>query len=358
LWKHANKLNWLYNYFLDQRIENYKNNIKIKKKQQNAELVSLKKSDPVLSEIYSQVIQQVTLRLDLAYKAFFKYKKSGKAKGFPRFRSCKNFFNICYPQSGYKLEGNIFKTTAYGDIHYKQRRTILGKVRQVSIIVKDNLFFLNIVTDAESRETNAPQESIGIDIGLHNLVVATDGTKIRNQTDSKYFDKQIAEIQRRMSTKEKGSRRYRYLANVLQRLYGAKVRKVNDFQHKVSRNLSRRYDTIFVEDLSVKKMSEGELTNLNKAIRNARFATFVSYLEYKVNHLIKVNPKNTSKTCNSCGKIHKDLKLSDRIICCSCGSTYDRDENAAKNIYCLGQAMILKESYNRLITIDEVLTFR
>jgi putative transposase len=104
-------------------------------------------------------------------------------------------------------------------------------------------------------------------------------------------------------------------------------------------------------------MLAGGWTTLNKNVQNAKFGQFLTFLGYKVNHLVLVNPKNTSKTCNNCGKIHTNLKLSDRIITCSCGCVYDRDVNASKNIYCLGQAILEHPEYVGL-TIQEALAFR
>lgn len=338
LWQHANKLNWLYNYFLNQRIENYKNGIKIGQKEQQAELVSLKDRDLIFSEIHSQVLQQVPLRLLRAYQAFFRRVKLKQASGFPKFRSCQNFFGICYPQSGYSIENSIFRTKIYGSMPFIQHRKLRGNIKQVSISNKNNKWFLNISTDYVGDGVK-PQGEVGIDIGLKDLVVDSNGQHTKNCRHAKYFDKKIATIQSKMDHKKKESRRYRQLKQVKQKLYDAKVRKINDFQHKVSKNLSRQYDTIFAEDLSVKSMSEGKWTRLNKAIRNAKLTQFVSFLGYKVNHLVLVNPAYTSKMCGYCGRIH-DLKLSDRIISCACGKTYDRDENAAKNILCLGQAIV------------------
>lgn len=356
LWKHANKLNCLYNYFLNQRIENYKTNIKISRKEQQAELIPLKKIDPILQEIHSQVLQQVTLRLDRSYQAFFRRVKNKETSGFPKFRSCKEFFGICYPQSGYKLKDNIFITKAYDNISFIQHRKLLGNIKQINISYNNNKFYLNITTDyIKITETKG---EIGIDIGLKHLVVATDGTKIKNKTDAKYFDKQIVKLQSKSDKLKKGSRQNKFLKKVINRLYNAKVRKINDFQHKVSRRLGSTYNTIYAEDLSVKSMSEGKWTNLNKSIRNAKFAQFISFLKYKTNNLVLVNPKNTSKTCNSCGKIHTNLKLSDRTITCTCGITYDRDENAAKNIFCLGQAILKYSEYVGSMTIQEALTLR
>jgi putative transposase len=101
-------------------------------------------------------------------------------------------------------------------------------------------------------------------------------------------------------------------------------------------------------------MSEGKAKGINRELRNASISQFVQFLSYKTQKLIFVNPYNTSKTCNHCGKIH-DLKLSDRTISCSCGSIYDRDVNAAKNILCLGQAMIAKQSCIENLTLQKIL---
>lgn len=360
LWLHANKLNNIYNYFLDQRINAYKTGKKIKKKHQQAELVSLKEHDSLLSEIHSQTIQQVTLRLDKAYKDFFRRVASGgQAPGFPKFRACRDFFGICYPQSGYSIQNNIFHTRVYGDIKFSKHRNYKGNVRQVYITcdVKQH-WFISITTDYID-ESKSIKGEVGIDIGLKDLVVTTDGLKIKNSTNAKYFDKQIDKLKSRRDLNcKKRSRRYKRLSRVVKRLYGVKSRKVDDFQHKVSRNLSRKYGIIFVEDLSVKNMSESNITGLNKVIRNSKLAQFVSFLVYKVNKVVKVNPVNTSRTCNNCGNIKQNLKLSDRVITCSsCGNKYDRDENAAKNILCLGQAISLGLC-TELSTIQEALAFR
>ena len=141
LWKHANKLNYLYNYFLNQRIEEYKNNKKsIGKKQQQAEIVKIKKEDESLKEIHSQVLQQVTNRLDKTYKSFF-----SRGFGFPSFRPCSNFFGITYPQSGYSIYNNIVKTKAYGDILFIKHRDIKGNIKQISITSKRNKWFIKLL---------------------------------------------------------------------------------------------------------------------------------------------------------------------------------------------------------------------
>lgn len=359
LWIHANKLNWIYNQFLDQKINTYKNTKKnLSRYDLQAQLPKLKQRDPVIKEIHSQVLQQVPKRLNQAFKDF--YKRGNK--GFPNFRSSLNFFGICYPQSGYSISGNVFRTKIYGKMSFLKYRPIRGNIRQVYITSEKNGWFICITTDYE-KDIPKATDKIGIDVGLKDLVVTSEGKHIKNCSHAKYFDKQIAKISSRIDKKKnKKSRSRKFLCKVRRRLYDVKKRKINDFQHKVSKRLSSECDTIFAENLSVKKMSEGELRNLNKSIRNAKLANFISYLSYKTNTLVLVNPKNTSKTCNHCGNIRENLKLSERTITCDkCGEVYDRDENAAKNVYCLGQAiqdLQLEPEYAELFTIQEALALR
>lgn len=355
LWKHANKLNNLYNYFLNQRIEEYKDNNKsISRKQQQAQLVKLKKEDEALQEIYSQVLQQVPLRLDNTYKAFFKNCKKGQ--GFPKFRSCKNFFGLCYPQSGYSIQGNSFQTKVYGKIKFVQHRNIKGNIRQVYITTNNNKWFISITTDYE-QEKVVEKNKVGIDVGITNLVATSNKKIIKNKTHAKYFDKQINKLKSRRDKQcKKYSNEWYNLSRIIKRLYDVKNRKIEDFLHKVSKNLSSKYDTIFCEDLSLKKMSESDITGINRELRNSQLAKFTSYLQYKTNNLVKVNPRNTSKTCNNCGKMI-DMPLYKREYHCTCGYKEDRDINAAKNVFCLGQA-ILEGACTESLTIQEALLFR
>jgi len=338
LWIHANKLNYLYNYFLNQKIEEYKNNNKsISKVEQQKELVILKQNDETLKQIHSQVLQQVTDRLDKTYKSFFK-----RGFGFPNFRSCKNFFGICYPQSGFSIDKDTIHTKAYGNIKFTKHRECIGNIKRICISEKNDKWFLNITTDYRKEEVLS-EKSIGIDVGIANIVATSEGQIIKNCSHQKYFDKKINELKsRRDKTCKKNSRRFKFLSSTIRKLYGVKDLKINDFLHKVSKYLSSQYDTIFCEDLNLKDMSESEITGLNRELRNSQLGKFLSYLEYKTNHLVKVNPINTSKMCCKCGKIH-EMKLSNRTMICECGYVEDRDINAAKNIYCLGQAIIASQ---------------
>ena len=340
MWHDANALNKLYNHFLNEKNETYKLTGKSPNRYaQQKSIITLKELIPELKGIHSQVLQQVPLRLHKAFKFFFEHQKDGV--GPPNYRSCQNFFGICYPQSGYSIKDDIFYTKTYGDIKFYKYRLYLGKVKQVQITNKDNKWYLIITTDyvATKQEVN---NRVGIDLGITNLVATSDGAIIKNKRHAKYFDKQIAELDRRNKKCKKGSRKCKFLKRTIKRLYGVKSRKIKDFLHKVSYNLSSNYDTIFCEDLSLKEMSESYITGINRELRNSQLGTFTSFVGYKVHNLVKVNPYNTSKTCNHCGNI-MSMPLSVRTYTCpKCGTIEDRDVNAAKNIYCLGQAVLEK----------------
>lgn len=354
LWSHANKLNFLYNYFLNQRKTAYeKDKTTITRYDQQKELVVMKKSDVSLKEIHSQVLQQVPLRLSETYDSFFKRYKHGQ--GFPKFRSCKKFFGITYPQSGYIISDNFFKTKAYGKIKISMHRKIHGNVKQVKITCDGNNWYLCIVTDYMQCSQN-PTDMVGCDVGITNIAALSNREVIKNATHAKYFDKKINALKsKRDSSTIKGSRRNKFFTKVIKRLYGAKERKIKDFLHKVSKTLSSKYDTIVLEDLNLKAMSEKNITGLNRELRNSKIALFIQYLQYKTKNVVFVNPMNTSKTCNNCGKLHS-MGLSHRTMQCECGYIEDRDVNAAKNILCLGQAYI--NGYSTECSIQEALSFR
>ena len=133
-----------------------------------------------------------------------------------------------------------------------------------------------------------------------------------------------------------------------------KSRKTNDQLHKISKDLSSRYDTVYVEDLKVKRMSESKATGRNRGVRNQQLGKFISMLEYKVNHLVPVNPMFTSQTCAYCGHTHeKKLPLKVRTFTCDhCGLALDRDLNGALNILHLGRATLSGMYKNSVSIVD------
>ena len=308
---------------------------------------------PDLNNIYSQVIQNVSVRLDNAFKQYFKKIKENKKLKLkkkvrsPKFRSSKIFFNLLYPQKGYKfINKDKINLSKIGIIKFRNHRKLDLQsldIKQISISNKDNKFYLNITVE-EKQELQINKESIiGIDIGLYNIYATSNSEVVKNtnRENLKYLNKQINKIKSRKDKCKRGSRKNKFLSSIIKRLHEKKYRKTNDFLHKISKDITNKADVIVVEDLSVKNMSETEKTGLNRNIRDNCLSKLLGFIKYKAKRFISINPYNTSKTCSSCGNIKTGLQLSDRTYNCShCGISIDRDINAAINILCLGQDSI------------------
>lgn len=358
LWEHSYKLNKLYNRFIELEQRAYEESKKyVTQFELNNEIVRLKKQDPDhFTGIYSQVVQQVSARVNHAYQLFF----HGVTTHQPHFRKSEYFFSMTYPQpnNGYKIHGDEITLFTYGNIRFHKYREIQGNIRTVSITHDDvcNKFYVVIVTDYKGVPTKYTGHHVGIDLGTANLVTTSDGEVIPGPHHQKYFDKQISKLKsRRDKLTSKTSRNYKFLTKVIHKLYDVKNHKTNDALHKISRDLSNRFDTIFVEDLKLKEMSETKIHARNADIRNSCMARFLLYLDYKCKRVTRVNPAYTSKTCCVCHHRIDKLPLSTREWTCPhCGVRLDRDRNAALNILHLGRAQDSKIYGLKKPTIDRL----
>ena len=334
LWKQSNLLIRLYNQFLEQKINAYKEKgIIIKRFELQAQLPKIKKDNSEYKEIHSQVLQQVPKRLTETYNAFF-----NRGYGFPKFRSLRFFFGLVYPQNtGCRIVG---KKLVFGKEKIKmiQHRPIPEKIKTRTVTrTTDNKWFLCLSYENQSNPQVSNKKILGIDLGLKNIVYCSDGHSIKNKNHTKYFDREIAKIQSRQSKFRKGSKQYRKHQKVINRLYGQKTRKTKDFLHKVSHTLVHKdFDTFGLEKLEPKRMTEqSNWRKLNKSMRNSQLALLTSYIQYKAENegkkVVFVNPKHTSKKCSVCGK-KNEMELWNREMNCECGNRMDRDYNASLNI--------------------------
>jgi len=327
---------WLYNSALQQRIEIYQKYKKgINCTYQQNELPNCKKEIPEFNNIYSQVLQNVLKRLDNTYQSFFKRLQLKDMKvGFPRFKSKNRYDSFTYTQTGFKIINRKLRLSKIGDIKLKINREIKGIIKTCTIKKDIDRWYVCFSVEIGFNILPKTGKSIGIDVGITNFAVLSDGNIIENPKFLKKSEKQLKRKQRRLSSKKKGSNNRKK-----QRLLVAKQhRKIreqrNDFHHKESRKLVNNYDTIIFEDLQIKNMMKNH--KLAKAISDVAWNQFINFTKYKAEEagrkVILVNPKNTSIICSRCGeKVHKTLK--DRMHCCSfCGLEINRDLNAAINI--------------------------
>jgi len=334
---------WLYNHFLEKRKEAWKSEQKsLSRFDQNLTLKTLKKEHPFLQGVHSQILQNVSMRIDLAFRAFFRRVKSGEKSGYPRFRNKSRYDSFTYPQGGFKLLENVIQLYKIGGIKTKFHRPIEGIIKTCT--VKRTLtgkWFVTFACNIEHEPTEQPvNPAIGIDMGLEHFATLSDGETIDNPRFFRKEEKALAKAQRKLSAKKKATKARAKARRVVARIHERIKWKRHNFAHQLSRKLVDRFNTICVEDLTINDMQKENFRCVNKSIGDAAWRMFLECLRYKAEwagtKCVQVNPAYTSQTCSDCGTRHK-LKLSNRMFHCSyCNLSLNRDVNAALNILTLG----------------------
>ena len=280
-------------------------------------------------------------RVHKAFSNFFRRAKdkSCKQKGFPRFKSRVN--SITFPQSGFKLlSDKRLKLSKIGNIPIILHRVPKGKVKTLTIKQnKISQWFAIFSCELPDMATkHIITDKVGIDVGLMNYATLSNGELIDNPRYLLQSEKRIKILQRRVSKKKKGSSNRRKARYILSKQHLKIANQRDDFLHQLSRRLAKAYSFIAVENLNIQDMAHNN--HLAKYIHDASWNKFINMLSYKAvtcgGQLVKVNPKNTSKTCSKCGAV-KDMPLIERrYICPSCSFACDRDINAAINILKVG----------------------
>ena len=339
--KHFGCSRFVYNYFLNQRKEQYKLTGKSDNYYAQAKTLTIlkkQKETAWLNEVNAQTLQFAIRSLDKAYNNFFK-----KRTKFPKFKSkhSKNSFTV--PQTSSVAGGRLVIRKFTEGIKCRVHRKLKGKVGMVTITkTPSGKYFVSVFTEEEYiTPIKKTGKSIGVDIGLKDLVVTSEGEKINNNRYTRKYEYKLAKAQQHLSRKKKGSRGFENQRLKVARLHEKIANSRADYLHKCSISLVRRYDTICIEDLNVKGMTKNH--RLSKSITDASWGGFVSMLTYKAEwndkKIVKVDRYfPSSQTCNVCGYVNKDIKdLSIRKWeCPECHSHHDRDINAAINILRFG----------------------
>ena len=341
--KHFGSVRYVYNYFLNQRKTEYLENKKsITYNQQAGHLTKLKVEMNWLKEINSQTLQYSLKCLDTAYQGFF-----NKRTKFPNFKSKHNKNSFTIPQFLSIKKDMLYIPKFREGIEMIMERKINGVVRRATISkTPTGKYFVSILTELEYQPVSKTNQSVGIDLGVKDFLVLSNGTKIKNHRFLKHYEKILTENQKYLSRKTKGSNRYEKQRLKVARIYEKITNSRMDLIHKTTTNLINQFDIIYLEDLNVKGMMKNH--KLAKAIGDVSWGKFIDTLEYKANwndksiiHIDRFFP--SSKTCSKCGWINNQLTLKDRNWTCpECNSVHDRDFNAAINI--------LNEGYRKNIS--------
>lgn len=303
------------------------------------ELFEIRKEIFWLNNCKAECLRDAALQVDKSYKNFF------SGKGFPKFKSKKDFNSFTAYQSinfkarKLKFFGNQikFKTSE----KYNQLLET-HKIKQCTF-KKDNCgdYWATLLIDTnDAKVLPKTKNEIGVDLGIKHLAITSEGEYFENNRylQSTYY--KLRKLQRRFAKTKKGGKNKEKLRVKIAKLYRKAVRQKEHYYHQITNQLLRENQTIYIEDLCSYCMLEEK--KMSREISDASFSLFVQMLEYKANwynrEVIKIDRWfPSSKTCSNCGIVKEELSLSERVYRCSCGNSIDRDLNAALNILKEGQ---------------------
>jgi putative transposase len=306
------------------------------------DLLMWKEEYPELYIVYAQVLQNVQVRVDLAFKAFFRRVKRGENPGYPRFKSFGRYNSITYPQAGFFLDIQNQTVTAskIGKIKAIIHRPFEGKIKTMTIrrAITGKWYVSFVVEQELVMREHVGDEVTGIDLGLTTFATLSNGEKIDNPRFFQTDEKELARAQRRLSKETKGSPERKIRRLIVSKIHERIANRRKNFVHQESRKLVDRYKVIAFENLNIKEMQQ--TSYLAKGIADVSWGMMVKTTQNKAEEagskVVLVNPKNTTQFCSRCGQYVRK-ELSDRIHSCpSCGLVMNRDQNAAINILRLG----------------------
>ena len=365
LFRYANTARFAYNWALGREKENYKNGGKfLSDSDLRKEFTQLKKTEEYswLNKISNNVTKQAIKDACNAYKRFFK----GYSK-FPKFKSRKysvpSFYQdnvkIKFTETHVKVEG--FTTSKRKNkqkinwIRLSEHNRIPTDCKYTNPRIKYNglNWWITVGVEYEDSTTIPSNDGIGIDLGIKDLAICSDGAKYKNINKSqkvKKLEKQKRRLQRSISRsyeKNKKGESYCKTNNVikkekllLKRNHRLTNIRKNYLNQTTSEIVNRKPRFICIEDLNVSGMMKNR--HLSKAVQNQGFFEFRKQLEHKcsdkgIQLIVADRFYPSSKLCSCCGNIKKDLKLSDRIYKCDCGNVIDRDFQASINLKAYGE---------------------
>ena len=347
---------FVYNHMLAHKQEAYntdKTNLKLKELSKYF-YNELRKDEKYtwLKEQNTKVMDQAIRQMLTAYEKFF-----NEHKGFPKFKSKrdkqsalfpigaiskKNTFDVRKITLTTKLKNISFRCS---DIYHKRLQRYKDNIRSATLSkTKSGNYFLSILMDIPQTELvkfKKTNKEVGIDLGVKDFVITSDGKKFENKHFFKKDERKLNRLQRQLSKKHKGSNNFHKQCKRIAKAFEHITNKKENYIHYVVNELLSSYDTIYMEDLNVSGMLKNH--HLAKAISEVGFFKFNEILknksianDKKVVLIDRFYP--SSKICSCCGYVYKYLTLNERNWQCpECVEQHDRDLNAAKNILREGQ---------------------
>lgn len=309
-----------------------------------------------LNEQNTKVLKQAVIDMLTAYKNFFE-----RHTGYPKFKTKKDNKQSCRFELGAISKRNVYTDYKLSLANIKNVKFRCNKkyadylqkhkdnIRQATLSkLPCGEYWLSILVDGDlNRVPKQTKECVGIDLGIKDFVVTSDGEVFENLHFKKNESQRIIRLQKQLSRKQKGSNNRNKARIKLAKAYKKITDKKQYYLHQITNYLIDENQVICMEDLNVKGMLRNH--KLAESIQELNFGEFRRMLEYKAKwysrYLVFIDRfYPSSKTCNECGYVNKTLKLSDRVWTCpDCGKIIERDYNAALNILDEGKRILLLE---------------
>ena len=368
--KHFGCCRFLYNYFLTYRKEEYQKGNKVSYYMTQKELTKMKALSQYswLNEVASQSLQMAIQQLDDAYKKFFK-----QQGGYPNYKSKHNSTQSCSFPQNIKLEGSKVFLPKFmkNGIRINLHRNIPegSSIKQATITKKNNKYYISISFD-DNLPTPKPiiaQSSIGLDMGINSLIATSKDVKIDNPRYTKKYARILKlasrHLDRKQHSRKKGdttpkSKRYLKQQAKVAKIHEKIANSRSDYIHKITNEITNQYDVICIEDLNVKGMIKNH--KLSKHIADVAWGELRRQLKYKSERkgkfLITVDRwLPSSQICSSCLSLTGKKPLNIRKFTCPiCGTTHDRDNNAAKIIEYFGLLIFFTLGYKHNLSAGTV----
>jgi putative transposase len=350
---------YVYNNALTLKRESYKIDKTNLKNKDLSSLLTKQLKSPMyswLTDVPNTCLRQSLINLDDAFKKFF-----NKETGFPTHKNKYSKKSIRFQDVVFK--NGVLKLPKLGAINVKWTQQLPAAPKMATVSLEScGKYYVSMVIDTEvdllpmTGNSIGTGKSIGIDVGLKIFCYMSDGRSVDNPRYLRNKQKALRRSQRALSRSKENSNRREKKRIAVAKLHKRVSDCRKDFLHKVSTELVRNNDTIVVEDLKIKNMMRNR--RFAKSIADASWGEFMRQLEYKSSWygrtFIKISPNYTSRDCSCCGHRHEvPMALNIREwTCTSCGTTHDRDENAAKNILQKGMNELIPRGTGKLTDVD------